>query len=170
MPRLHAFTDFVVRGFLYIAMAALFAMMMIIVCDVFMRFSFNTPITGAYDVVEICLVVTIFYSLGTVILGAHEILIDLIDQLVSRNAVRLLRRGVALLSAAVLIFIFVSMLIPAIQSYQYNEMRLELDMPVWIVWVIALIGMCGGVLASLINLVRPQDGDQAESAEGHKAP
>lgn len=152
MSRLLGAAHRILYGFLLIAMAALLVMMMTIVADVFMRFAFNSPITGSYDVVEICLVVAVFYSLGSVIAGAHEISIDIIDQLVSPSIVLVLRRMTALLSAAVLVFIFVSMLTPALQSYQYGEIRLELDMPVWIVWVIALVGMCGGVLASLIAL------------------
>lgn len=130
-------------------------MMMATVVDVFMRYVFNAPVTGTYDVVEICLVITVFYSLGAVISGVNEILIDLIDQLVSTPVLTFLKRASALLSCAVLIFIFVSMVTPAIQSHQYGEMRLELNMPSWIVWVIALIGMSGGVMASIVNLLHP---------------
>jgi TRAP-type C4-dicarboxylate transport system permease small subunit len=85
----------ILRGFLLTAMASLFVMMMAIVCDVFMRFLFNAPITGTYDVVEICLVITVFYSLGSVIIGAHEIAIDIVDQIVSPKVVVLLRRAAA---------------------------------------------------------------------------
>jgi TRAP-type C4-dicarboxylate transport system permease small subunit len=146
-------SDYLIRGFLAIAMAALLVMMMAIVADVFMRYVFNSPITGTYDVVEICLVVIVFYSLGAVIAGLHEIVIDIIDQLVSTHRVTLLKRCAASLSAAVLIFIFIAMLKPAMQSYQYGEVRLELNLPVWIIWSIALIGMCGGILASLIRIL-----------------
>lgn len=155
MLRFYSFAYTIIRLFLHIAMAALFVMMMATVVDVFMRYAFNSPVTGTYDVVEICLAITVFYSLGAVISGVNEILIDLIDQMVSSSVLMILKRIAALLSCAVLIFIFVSMITPAMQSHQYGEMRLELNMPNWIVWVIVLIGMSGGVLASIVNLLHP---------------
>ncbi len=156
MTRLFAFVDWVNRTFLGIAMLALFTMMMSIVVDVFMRYVFNAAVVGAYDMVEICLVVAIFFSIGALISGSHEILIDLIDQFVSVKSVIFLKRLTGLVSAVVFIFIFISMLTPAIQSYQYGEMRLELKMPVWIAWVFALVGMSGGVLAAIKNVLKPR--------------
>jgi hypothetical protein len=105
----------------------------------------------------------VFYSLGAVIAGLHEIVIDIVDQLVSAHLVIMLKRAAATLSAVVLIFIFVSMLTPAIQSYQYREMRLELNMPVWIVWAIALVGMCGGIMASLMRMLGCERGTVARA-------
>lgn len=155
MTRLLDLAALIINGFLSIAMVALLVMMLTIVCDVFMRYVFNTPITGAYDIVEISLIIVVFYSLGAIIISLQEILIDLIDHLVSPRTVVFLQRFSALLSTAILIFIFVSMMTPAIQSYQYGEMRLELNMPTWIMWAIALVGMANGVLASLVKLITP---------------
>ncbi len=155
MSTLIATARFVIRAYLGVAMAALAVMMMMIVVDVFMRYTFNAPVAGAFDVVEICLVVAVFYSMGAAISGFHEIVIDLVDQVVSPRVVRLLCRTAGLLSAAILLFIFISMLQPAMQSYRYGEVRLELNVPVWIIWAIALAGMCGGLLASILNVLRP---------------
>ena len=156
MSKLYASARFVIRVYLGVAMAALFLMMMTIVVDVFMRYTFNAPVVGSFDVVEICLVVAVFYSMGAAISGFHEIVIDLVDQVAPPNLVRFLCRVAGVLSAAILLFIFVSMLTPAMQSYQYGEIRLELNIPVWVIWVIALVGMCGGVLASVLNVLQPQ--------------
>lgn len=155
MSGLLGVAESIIELFLSIAMAALVVMMFAIVADVFMRFAFNAPITGSYDVVEFSLIIAVFYSLGAVILGLHEILIDLIDHLVAPKTVLILQRISALLSAGILIFIFLSMLTPALQSYQYGEMRLELQMPTWIMWAVALVGMAGGVLASVLKLFKP---------------
>ena len=155
MIRLLSLSAQIIRVFLGISMAALMVMMLAIVADVFMRFAFNAPITGVYDIVEISLVIAVFYSLGAVISGLHEILIDLIDHMVSAKIVLFLQRLSAVLSALVLIFIFTSMITPAMQSYQYNELRLELNMPTWIMWAIALIGMAGGVMASIVKVFKP---------------
>jgi TRAP-type C4-dicarboxylate transport system permease small subunit len=162
MLKLVALANLTIRVFLAVAMAALFLMMMTIVVDVFMRYAFNAPVVGAFDVVEICLVVAVFYSMGAAISGFHEIVIDIVDQFASPKAVAFLTRLAGLLSAAVLLFIFVSMLTPAAQSYQYGEMRLELKIPVWTVWAIALVGMCGGLLASILNVLRPLSVSETE--------
>lgn len=155
MTKFIACASVVIRVYLGVAMAALAVMVMAIVADVFMRYAFNAPMRGAFDVVEICLVVVVFYGMGTAIAGFHEIVIDLIDQVAPVRLVRFLCRLAGLLSAAILIFIFVSMLAPAMQAYQYGDMRLELKIPVWTIWVIALVGMCGGVLASIVNVLQP---------------
>ena len=150
-----AASRFIIRVYLGVAMAALVVMMLTIVSDVFMRYAFNAPVVGAFDVVEICLVVAVFYGMGAAIAGFHEIVIDLVDQVAPAGLVRFLCRLAGVLSAAILIFIFVSMLTPAMQAYQYGDMRLELKIPVWSIWVIALVGMCGGVLASIVNVLAP---------------
>ncbi len=162
MSKLNAIARLVIRVYLGVAMAALFVMMMAIVIDVFMRYTFNSPVMGTFDVVEICLVVAVFYSMGAAISGFHEIVIDLVDQVAPQHLVRVLCRIAGLLSAAVLLFIFVAMVTPATQSYQYGEIRLELNMQVWIVWVIALTGMCGGLLASILSVVNPKRPDRSE--------
>ena len=155
MARFITYSHSIIRAFLGLAMGALGVMMMTIVFDVFMRFAFNSPVTGSYDIVEICLAIAVFYSLGAVIIGAHEIVIDLIDQVAPPPFVTVLQRVAAFASAVVLIFMLVSMITPAMQSYQYGEIRLELNLPVWIVWTIALVGMSGGVLASIVNVLQP---------------
>ena len=146
---------YIIRVYLGVAMTALVVMMLTIVVDVFMRYTFNAPVVGAFDVVEICLVVAVFYGMGAAIAGFHEIVIDLVDQVAPAGMVRFLCRLAGVLSSAILIFIFVSMLTPASQAYQYGDMRLELKIPVWTIWVIALVGMCGGVLASIVNVLQP---------------
>jgi len=154
MSLIFAVSDAIVRAFLAIATLALLVMMLVIVGDVFMRYLFNAPITGTYDVVEMCLVTAVTFSMGAVISGSREIVIDLIDQIASDRTVVVLRRCAAFASAGILLFIFNSMITPAFQSYQYGEIRLELNMPVWISWALALVGVGGGVLASFVGVFR----------------
>ena len=49
---------------LRLAMLALAVMMMIIVADVTMRYVFGSPIHGAYDIVEVSLLVFVFHGLS----------------------------------------------------------------------------------------------------------
>ena len=147
---------FLIRVYLGVAMAALAVMMLTIVVDVFMRYAFNAPVVGAFDVVEICLVIVIFYGMGAAISGFHEIVIDLVDLVIPPQLVRFLSCMAGLLSATILVFLFISMLTPAMQAYRYGDMRMELNIPVWVIWIVALVGLCGGLLASIMNVLQPQ--------------
>jgi TRAP-type C4-dicarboxylate transport system permease small subunit len=163
MSGLNRISDAILRALLAIAMTALFLMMLVIVADVGLRFTINKPLTGAYDGVEILLVISVFYGMPAVIAGRHEIVIDLIDHFAPAPFVEFLRRFSSLLSALILGFMFLSMIDPARQAYLYGDMKLELNLPVWIVWVIALGGMAGGVIVSILNLFGVLSARQANS-------
>nr|WP_281393052.1 TRAP transporter small permease [Roseibium litorale] len=126
--------------------------MLTTVADVFMRYVFNAPVRGSYDIVEICLLISIYFALPAVLLEGRPILIDLIDGFVSPRLVRILKAVAAFGTAAALCFVFWSMLKPAMDAYDYGDVKLELNLPVWIIWLIALFGVLNSVLASLMVL------------------
>jgi hypothetical protein len=41
------------------------------------------------------------------------------------------------------------------QAYAYNDLRLELQIPVWYLWAMALLGMAGAILCAIGALVTP---------------
>ena len=90
------------RAQLQLAKLALIVMMMVTVADVAMRYLFNHPITGSYDLVESTLVVFVFHGLSSVFLSRQNIQIDLVDSLVGRGAVIVLTKMSDLLSVAAL--------------------------------------------------------------------
>ncbi|PKQ03170.1 MAG: hypothetical protein CVT72_15505 [Alphaproteobacteria bacterium HGW-Alphaproteobacteria-11] len=141
---------------LWVAMAALVLMMAVVVSDVAMRQLFNHPVKGAYDAVGILLGVSVFYAIASVIASRQEIVIDLIDGMLPPRALSALKRFAGLLSALVLTFIFYAMLTPTQEAYRYGDISLELRIPLWTVWVVALVGMAGGILASLMVQIAPQ--------------
>ncbi|WP_372838120.1 TRAP transporter small permease [Phaeovulum sp.] len=146
----------IVRAQLWVSMAALVLMMSVVVADVALRQLFNHPVQGAYDAVSILLGISVFYALGAVIAARNEIVIDLVDSLLPERAVAFLKRIAGLLSALVLAFIFFAMLTPMQEAYRYGDISLELRIPLWIVWVAALIGMLGGMLASIMMQFAPR--------------
>ncbi len=147
----------IVRVQLWVSMAALVTMMMVVVTDVALRQFFNHPVQGAYDAVSILLGISVFYALGAVIAGRNEIVIDLIDSMLPARVVRFLKRIAGLMSALVLTFIFFAMLTPMQEAYRYGDISLELRIPLWIVWVAALIGMLGGIIASIMMQFSPRE-------------
>ncbi len=137
-----------------IAALALVAMMLVVVTDVALRFFLNTPVRGAYDVVELCLLVMVFFGIGPVIANRREILIDLIDSALRPGGLKVLKLVTALGTLAVFVFLAWSMISPAMDAYRYGDRSLELGIKVWILWVIAFVGLAGILWATLWSIWR----------------
>ena len=59
-------------------------MMVVTLADVFLRYVFNSPIRGAYELVEAMMVVFVFNGMSTAFLQRRNIVIDLIDTFAPR--------------------------------------------------------------------------------------
>lgn len=153
---------------LKLAMLALVAMMLIIVADVFMRYAFNAPIPGTYDLVGILLAIMVFFGLARVISDRAEITIDIVDNLGSASLLRLLTLIAGFVALGILVFIFWSMIGPMIGAYRYGDRSLELNMPVWITWVLSLLGLSGAVLAAFTVIFSVQRVSMPEEGSADK--
>lgn len=136
-----------------IASVALVAMMLVVVADVTLRFVFNTPVRGAYDMVSAFLLVMVFFGIGPVIARGSEILIDLIDAVISGRALRALKLVAAAGTLAVVLFLGWSMIAPALDAYRYGGTSLELGWPVWTLWLVAFAGLFGIVWCAVFALI-----------------
>jgi TRAP-type C4-dicarboxylate transport system permease small subunit len=140
---------------LRLAMLALFVMMMVIVIDVAMRYLFSRPIHGAYDVVEASLVIFVFHSLSACFLARQNIVIDLIDNIVSEHITHALVRLSDLITIGVLALMVWAMVTPARQAFEYGDRKLELGLPLSILWAIAIAGVACTLFCALGALVKP---------------
>lgn len=147
-----------------IASVALVAMMLVVVADVALRFIFNTPVRGAYDVVSAALLVMVFFGIGPVIARGSEILIDLIDPALPAPALRALRVIAAIGTLAAFLFIGWSMIEPAQNALRYGDRSLELGMPVWVLWVVAFAGLLGILWAAARSILTALRGPAPETA------
>lgn len=138
---------------LWLAMAALAVMGCVTVVDVALKYALNRPITGAYDLVETLLPVVIFHGLPATLLRRQNIAIDLVDHLAGPAGTR----GLMALADAVMLVILAlflwSMLGPALQAWDYGDRKLELGLPLSVVWVAAILGVAGSVIVALALLV-----------------
>ena len=150
---------------LKLSMLALFAMMLIIVADVFMRYAFNAPIRGTYDLVGILLVIMVFFGLARVIADRAEITIDIVDGWVPASSVRLLMGAAAFVALGVLVFFFWSMTGPMTSAYNYGDRSLELNLPVWLIWLLSLIGLSGAILAAALTAFSPKTATPADDMD-----
>jgi TRAP-type transport system small permease protein len=134
---------------LRLASVALVLMMIATVADVTLRYLFNHPIRGAYEFVQVMLVLFVFHGMSTALLQRRNIVIDLIDNVVNRVIVVLLTRISDLLTVAVILLFAYAMITPALQSYSYGEIKMELHIPIWTMWAVALTGMAGAILCAV---------------------
>ena len=153
------------RAQLRLAALALIVMMLVTVADVFLRYVFNRPIPGSYDLVESTLVVFVFHGLSAVFLSRQNIQIDLIDSLVGRRAVILLTKLSDLLSIFALGLLGWAMITPALQAYLYGDRKPELGLPIYVLWIFALAGLAGAMLCAFASLVGRALPSPSESPE-----
>lgn len=151
--RLLWFAERLQRFQLWIAAAALIAAMLITVCDVMLRYLFNSPIRGSYDSVESLLLVFVFNSMAAAFFSRRHIVIDLFDGAFGERATVVLIRIADLLSVLCLSLMFWAMIQPAMQAYDYGDLKLELQLPVYILWIVALAGLAGTLLCALATLL-----------------
>ncbi len=149
--------DRLTRMFHLIASLAIVVMMMAMVTDVILRFAFNTPMQGAYDVVSFSLLVMVFFGMAPVVAQRSEIVIDLIDGFVPVRVLRGLKALASLGTLGFFVFLGWSMMGPAQDAYNYGDRSLELGVPQWTLWALAFIGLGGNVWIALRRLLGGQD-------------
>jgi TRAP-type C4-dicarboxylate transport system permease small subunit len=140
---------------LRLASVALVVMMVATLADVFMRYVFNNPVRGTYELVEAMLVVFVFHGMSTALLQRRNIVIDLIDSFAHRTVIAVLTRISDVLTIVVIVMFAYAMITPALQSYNYGEVKMDLQIPIWWEWAVALVGMVGAILCAFGALLAP---------------
>jgi TRAP-type transport system small permease protein len=132
-----------------ISAVALVVMMMVTVADVFLRYLFNNPIRGSYDLVECTLCIFVFHGLAACFLDRKNIVIDVLDHFVSERPLAILIRVADILSIACLLLIAWAMTTPALQAWSYGDRKIDLNLPIWILWGFAFAGMAATLLCAI---------------------
>ncbi|MEM5477392.1 TRAP transporter small permease [Pacificibacter sp. AS14] len=145
--------DRLTRIFHYIASLAIVVMMLTVVSDVVLRFAFNTPVQGAYDVVGFSLLVMVFFGMAPVVAQRSEIVIDLIDTFLPPRSLGFLKWIASFGTLVFFVFLGWSMYGPARDAYTYGDRSLELGVPQWTLWAIAFVGLAGNVWVALRRLI-----------------
>jgi len=74
--KIEGVTGPVIRVFFYIGLFGIFFMMLITVTDVLLRWLFNTPILGAYEISEYLMVILVFSALAYTEYGDSHVKVD----------------------------------------------------------------------------------------------
>ena len=135
------------------ASALLAAMMLLTVADVALRAVFNTPIRGAYELVELLLCGTFFVALPAVFLRDDHIVVDSIDRHAPR-AVPWLKRIAGLIAVAMLALMAWQGAIAARDAWSFGDVTSDLSLPRILYRIPLLFGLAGGAVAALGRILR----------------
>ncbi len=153
--RLVRLADWVQRSQLWIAAAALVILMMVTVLDVFMRYLFTRPIRASLDTVEVMLLVFVFNGMAAAFFGRRHIVIDLLDGVFGPRITQALIRIADVLSVFCLALLGWAMLLPASQSFEYGDTKMELPIPIYGLWIVTLASFAGTMFCALTALAKP---------------
>jgi TRAP-type C4-dicarboxylate transport system permease small subunit len=148
--------DLVSRIFGLIAAAFLAAMLLLTVADVVLRATFNLPIRGVYELVELLLAGTFFFALPCTFLRDENIIVNSIDDVAPRW-VPSLQRAAEVLAIIVLFVMAWQGFIAARDSYAFNDVTADLGLPRMWHWLVLLIGVICAALSALAMVLRGED-------------
>jgi TRAP-type C4-dicarboxylate transport system permease small subunit len=138
---------------LWVAATALVVLMMVTVLDVFMRYLFNRPIRASLESVEVMLLVFVFNGMAAAFFGRRNIVIDLLDGVLGPRMTGVMIRVADVLSVLCLLLIAWAMRLPASQAFQYGDSKMELPIPIYALWIVALASLAGTIFCALVTLV-----------------
>ena len=129
------------------ASAILFAMMALTFVDVVLRYLFNRPLRGGFELTELMLLVLIFAGLPLVSHADEHVTMDFIDRLLPARAARNLARGVHVLCAAVMFFLTWQVWLKAGKIGAYGDTTdvLRIIVAPFVYFMAAMIALTGAV-------------------------
>jgi TRAP-type C4-dicarboxylate transport system permease small subunit len=131
---------------------ALAVMMLTSVADVVMANLFNRPITGAFDVVETTLVLTVFLGFPATFAAGGHIAVDVVDFFVSPATLARLKIVAKLLTCLFLAFLAWQMFAPAQDAFRFGERKQELGLPLFVLWIPMIFGIALSAVMTLVSL------------------
>jgi TRAP-type C4-dicarboxylate transport system permease small subunit len=127
----------------------LMAMMLITVADVTLRALFNLPIMGAYDLVQLFLVGTVFLSIPDVFFREENIVVDFVDHLFGRGFIKVLKVIASMAGIVFLALLAWQMITPALDAKRFGEVSPDLSIPMTVHWALMIAGIVLAVPAAL---------------------
>ena len=145
---------------IFVACAALFALMLLTFTDVVLRSAFNAPIEAATELIRILMAVVVFSVLPVISARGGHISVDLTDSLFDRAGVSRIRDAVLyLVSGVMMIWPVQRVWILAERSRSYGDVTEYLAIPqFYIGWFItAAVAMTSAVLivVGIVHLFAP---------------
>ena len=127
------------------ASAILFAMMTLTFVDVVLRYLFNRPLRGGFELTELMLLVLIFAGLPLVSHADEHVTMDFIDQLFGARARATLQRAVHAVCAAILFVLAWLIWLKAGKIAGYGDTTdvMRIAVGPFVYFMAAMIGLAG---------------------------
>ena len=135
----------------YVGAVVLFSMMMITFVDVVMRYIFNAPMRGAFEVTELMMVVLIYAGLPIVSRHDQHVTTDLIDRFLTPRVKRVFAVVIHLICAAFLFGITWIIWVKAGKTAQFGDTTaaLQIRLAPYVYLMCALI-----LATAIIHLIK----------------
>lgn len=136
--------------------AALFlvAMGLITVVDIPLRWPFNFPIHGTFDLVELFLVAMVYLAIPETFLREEHIVVGLIDHVTGPRMRAIMKAIASGLALALLVLMEINMIEPAYDMYEFGDETKDLEIPKIVHWLPILLGIACSILALALLFVR----------------
>ena len=141
---------FVIKGSAYIGVAVLILMMLITVADVFLRYVFNSPIVGAYEISEFVLLVLCFIGIAYCAWEDRHVKMNLLFSRLSERGQAGIEIGGLLIGLALSISIFYFYIQEGLLIQQSGKSTDILGIPEYPFYFI--VSFCG-LMLSLVTIV-----------------
>ena len=133
-----------------LAAAAVLGMMLITIADITMHNLLRRPIPGTFDLVELLLVVVVFFGLAEVFLSESNITVDVIDHFINSRARRSLSAVALVITFGFLVLLAYAMMGAAVDTVSFPEHKQETGFPTWLYWIPILFGTAMALLATVV--------------------
>src|SRR6185295_3589734 len=143
-----------VRWLAAAAGVALALMVLAITADVLRANLFHQPIRGVLDLVSVLLALVVFLGIPQTFLSQGNVTVDLVDRFVGRRGVLAFRTVAAALPVAFLSLLFWHMFAPARDAFQFGDLKPDLGLPIWMIWVPVLAGTGLSLVAVVVVIAR----------------
>lgn len=153
------------------SVSALVALVIMVlgVCDVALRYAFNAPITWAFETLTHLLLPSMFFlALAETYRRREHVFVDLVLQLLSASAQRMLRQIGDAIGAVVLCLIAKGFIGKATEAYASGDVYViaDTDVPVWLTLVTPIVGLTAAVVTLVVNFfARPSGSDEHLSVD-----
>lgn len=137
-------------GLSAVAAIAVAAMMLVSLVDIAFRNILGVPVRGAFDLVELFLVVCIFFGLPDVFARDRNIVVDVVDHFVGAAGARKLEMFAAVIVGLFLVLLLYAMIEPSLDTIRFPEHKQETGIPTWVYWIPIFVGS----VLSLVESIR----------------
>ncbi len=144
--------DLISRVLNAVAGGTLFLMMLLTAIDVVLRYAFNRPIGGTYEITELMMVIVIFFALAYTQATKAHVSVDFLVARLSKRKQKIIDFLNHALAFAMLLLMTIMSFIKAFQVMTRGEVSPTLSIPVYPFFLLVGLGcaaMCGELLRQI---------------------